>query len=202
MTYGNLMIGYVHGEMVHARFMQSVLDEQARSQAVVKGMFSEPYVDKVRNELVEAFLASHCEWFLSVDTDIILPACVFSRFRARDEPLIGALIYVNAEPPFPQIYQRIADMSTDGSGAFIIGQDFKPGELVKADGTGAGCLLVHRDVFEAIPGEPPVRWFQHEIRGKDMFGEDLVFCERAKAAGFQLYIDTAVHAGHIKPRVI
>jgi hypothetical protein len=84
----------------------------------------------------------------------------------------------------------------------MVNQKFTPGELVKADATGAGCLLIHRDVFEAIPGGPPVRWFQHELIGKDLFGEDIIFCMRAAVAGFQLYIDTAVHAGHIKPRVI
>jgi hypothetical protein len=31
-----------------------------------------------------------------------------------------------------------------------------------------------------------------------LFGEDVVFCERAKNAGYQLYIDTAIHAKHLK----
>lgn len=196
------MFGYVHGDLVHARFMQGVLDEASRSNALVKGHYSEPYVDQARNLLVEQFLASKCEWFLSVDTDIILPACVVGRMLSRGVPLIGALIYVNAHPPFPQIYHKIADFGFGGFGTMQVQEKFEPGELIKADGTGAGCLMVHRDVFEAIPKQIPFRWFQHEQHGADMFGEDIIFCQRAASAGYQLYIDTAVHAGHIKPRVI
>lgn len=198
----SVMIGYVHGEFVHARFMRSVLDEAGRSGAVVKDRHSEPFVDKARNLLVDEFLASECEWFLSVDTDIILPACVVSRMLVRHKPFLGALIYVNDNPPFPQIYRKIADFGLGSFGTMLVHQDFEPGELVEADGTGAGCLMVHREVFEAIPKQSPFRWFQHEQRFNDMFGEDITFCLRAGAAGYQLYIDTAVHAGHIKPRVI
>src|SRR5881394_3748906 len=138
------MIGYVHGDLVHARFMQSVLDEKDRTGAYVKGLPSEPYVDKVRNQIVDLFLASNCEWLLSVDTDIVLPGCVVSRLLQRNLPLVGALIYVNQEPPFPQIYQKVADVSYDGSGVFLVDQSFTPGDLVEADATGAGCLLIHR----------------------------------------------------------
>ena len=93
-------------------------------------------------------------------------------------------------------------MSVGGLGIFQVDTTFTPGDLVKSDGTGAGCLLVHRSVFEDIPGRPPFRWFQHEPIGNEMFGEDFTFCKRAALAGYQLYVDTAVHAGHIKNRVI
>jgi GT2 family glycosyltransferase len=195
-------IGYVHGDFVHARFMKSVIDEKDRDGALVIEEFSEPYIDKARNVVVDKFLASDREWLLTVDTDIILPACVITRLMARGLPLIGALIYVNQQPPFPQIYHQIADAAVGGFGIFQVQEKFEPGELVKADGTGAGCMLIHRDVFDAIPGKPPFRWYQHEMIGNEMFGEDFTFCRRAKAVGFQLYIDTAVHAGHIKLRVI
>lgn len=197
-----VMIGYVHPELVHARFMESAHTEALRSDAMLVGRESEPYVDQARNFLVTMFLASDREWFLSVDTDIILPEYVISRLIQRGQKLISALIYVNAKPVFPQIYRKIADFGFGGFGTYLAHEDFEPGELVEADATGAGCLLIHREVFEAIPPRRPFRWFQHEQRGEDLFGEDIVFCERAKAAGYQLYIDTSVKAGHIKPQVI
>jgi GT2 family glycosyltransferase len=195
-------IGYVHGDYVHARFMKSVIDEMCRDGAIVIEEQSEPFVDKARNVVVDRFLASGREWLLSVDTDIILPACVVTRLMSRRQPLIGALINVNEDKPFPQIYHRIADVGAEPFGVFQIQQEYEPGELIRADATGAGCMLIHRDVFEAIPGRPPCRWFQHEAIGLEIYGEDFTFCKRAKVAGFQLYIDTAVHAGHIKNRVI
>jgi GT2 family glycosyltransferase len=195
-------IGYVHGELVHARFMTGVIDEMQRDGALVIEEFSEPYIDKARNVVVDKFLASDRDWLLTVDTDVILPACVVTRLMSRGLPLVGALIYVNQQPPFPQIYDQIADFSYGDMGIFQVRQKWEPGELLKADGTGAGCMLIHREVFEAIHGNPPFRWYQHEFIGNEMFGEDFTFCRRAKAAGFQLYIDTSVHAGHIKPHII
>jgi hypothetical protein len=188
--------------MVHAKFMESVIAEGRLTQAYIKGQESEPYVDQARNFLVDQFLATDCEWFLSVDTDIILPARVITRLLSRRQKLIGALIYVNTKPPIPQIYQKIADFGVGGFGTYLIDESWSPGDLVKADATGAGCVLIHRDVFEAVPVSKPFRWFQHEQRGEDLFGEDVVFFERAKRAGHQLYIDTAVRAGHIKNHVI
>ena len=170
--------------------------------AEIRGQESEPYVDQARNFLVDYFLSTDHEWFLSVDTDVILPDRVTTRLLARNQKLIGALIYVNAKPPFPQIYQKIADFGIHGFGTYLVDDGWTPGDIIEADATGAGCMLIHRDVFEAIPDSKPFRWFQHEQRGEDLFGEDVVFCERAKRVGYQLYIDTAVRAGHIKPHVI
>ncbi|HWI66861.1 MAG TPA: hypothetical protein VNS88_00535 [Nitrospiraceae bacterium] len=199
---GGVMIGWVRPLMVHGDFMDSVLLEASRAGAKTIGKFSEPHVDQARNWVVDQFMASDCEWFLSVDTDIILPELVIQRLLARRQKLIGALVYVNAEPVFPQIYNKIADFGFAGAGQYLVNESWEPGALVKADATGAGCLLIHRDVFTKIPGDSPFRWFQHEFEGTHLFGEDFTFCRRARSVGFQLYIDTAVKAGHIKTRVI
>jgi GT2 family glycosyltransferase len=199
---GGVMIGYVRPTMVHGEFMESVFLEATRAGAVVQGKYSEPHVDLARNWLVDKFLATGYEWFLSVDTDIILPELVVQRLLARRQKLIGALIYVAADPIFPQIYNKIADFGVGGAGQYIVNDKWEPGELVQADATGAGCLLIHREVFEKIPGNTPYRWFQHEFEGTQLFGEDFTFCRRARSVGYQLYIDTAVKAGHIKTRVI
>lgn len=198
----SFFIGYVRGELVHGAFMESVIQESQLMGAIVKGQESEPYVDQARNFIVDQFLASGREWFLSVDTDVILPERVITRLLARNQKLVSALIYVNAKPVFPQVYQKIADFGVKGFGTFLVDESWTPGELIKADATGAGCFLAHRSVFEDIPVNKPFRWFQHEQRGEDLFGEDVVFFERAKMAGHQLWIDTAVKAGHIKTHVI
>jgi GT2 family glycosyltransferase len=197
-----VMIGYVRPLMVHGEFMEALFVEANRAKAKVHGMWSEPYVDAARNRVVEFFMASDCEWFLSVDTDIILPDLVVQRLMARRQSLVGALIYVDADPIFPQIYSKIADFGFGGMGQYVVNEAWNPGELVKADATGAGCLLIHREVFDKIPEGSQYRWFEHEREGQQMFGEDFTFCRRARQVGFQLYIDTAVHAKHIKTRYI
>jgi hypothetical protein len=52
-------------------------------------------------------------------------------------------------------------------------------------------VLVHRRVLAAM--EPP--WFQRDAPGKG--GEDRKFFIKAKAAGFQGYVDRSVIVGHL-----
>ena len=85
--YSGVVIGYVRGELVHAKFMESVISEKDRSGALVIGQASEPFVDNARNILVDQFLATNREWLLSVDTDIVLPEHVVTRLLSRGLPL-------------------------------------------------------------------------------------------------------------------
>jgi len=71
--------------------------------------------------------------------------------------------------------------------------DPAPGDaLTPVDFTSTGCVLIARSVLKAIP--PP--WFVYEHL---IGGEDRVFFEKAKAAGFQAYLDRSVIAGHGTP---
>ena len=62
---GGVMIGYVRPTMVHGDFMDSLFIEANRAKAKVIGKFSEPHVDQARNWVVDQFMSSDCEWFLS-----------------------------------------------------------------------------------------------------------------------------------------
>jgi hypothetical protein len=62
-------------------------------------------------------------------------------------------------------------------------------------------MLVHRKVFEQIMQKQPLPLvstqpypFFSKVSRTD---EDIVFCERAQAAGVQPLLDTEVRAGHI-----
>jgi len=66
--------------------------------------------------------------------------------------------------------------------------------LVERGFVGTHCLLVRRDVFETL--EPP--WFKQVIEsGYQATGCDRYFCEKARAAGYSVYMDRSVIAGHM-----
>ena len=71
-----------------------------------------------------------------------------------------------------------------------------PDRLMKVDGVGTGCLLIHRDVLKAI--DPPWFKFQYTHDGTIELSEDYYFCEKAKAAGFELFLDPNCVCGHAK----
>lgn len=200
----SVAIGYVHGEKVHARFMSSVRAAEKYEDAIVLEEGSGPSVSDARNLLVRDFLDSGRDWLYMCDTDTVFEVDTISRMLRRGKQIISALIYVNHPQTFPMMYNRIADVSV-GIGMFQQISGWKHNECIRADAVGAGCLLAHRDVYLEIEKRmpnPAAIWFQETSFIDTIVGEDFTFCMRAAECGFEIYVDTAVRVGHIKPRVI
>ncbi len=63
-------------------------------------------------------------------------------------------------------------------------------DLIECDGVGAGCLLIHKRVFDAI--EKPY----FKCNPGTFIGEDFYFCRKVREAGFKIYLDPSVLCGH------
>ena len=72
-------------------------------------------------------------------------------------------------------------------------------EPFKVQGVGFGFVAMKSGVFESIP-KP---WFgQVQDGGNLLIGEDVAFCMKAKAAGYDIWVDPAVKVGHQKSLII
>jgi len=179
-------ICFPSGDMVHADFAANLaalcLDPGARV-AVVNCKSS--IVAVARNQCVEAaqrFKASHV-FFL--DTDMVFPLDTLKRLLKHDKDIAGAL-YSRRRPPF------------DPTGLPYAGAA-ETGGLLRMKNLPAGCLLINMRVFDKLP-KP---WFSDRVEGERILGEDIHFCERATAAGFEIWQDTALsrEVGHIGEKV-
>lgn len=57
------------------------------------------------------------------------------------------------------------------------------------------CMMVHRDVLKAIPRP----WFGNFNPGSSEFlREDIYFCQRAEAAGFEIHVCPAIKLEHFE----
>jgi GT2 family glycosyltransferase len=143
-----------------------------------------------------------------IDTDIAFPPGLLTRLtRVADpdsRPLVTGL-YASPDPdggpPVPMIFNRAPGAEPE----YTPRRGWTAGNILDVDGCGAGCLLIHRRVLEAIaqaePGDP-APWFR-ELRENDRdYGEDLSFCLRAARAGFTITADTGAQAGHVKPVMV
>lgn len=71
--------------------------------------------------------------------------------------------------------------------------------------TGSGCVLIHRDVLEAIHDHhgDHISYFYEDRRysksgERRWMGEDITFCLQARELGFPVIVDTSIHVGHHK----
>jgi glycosyltransferase involved in cell wall biosynthesis len=171
-------------------------------------------IDTARNEVVRTFLDDHGgDWLLFLDADMRHPRNLLARLLAANRVIVSARYQMRREP-FHTVAMRKA-----GPGR----HDYKAIEeqsgLVEVDAVGAGALLIHRSVLEALRHHGPDLgvaaahlqvtrgwnsyesddWFRYQEgpKGLRTVSEDMWFCERAKAAGFKIWCDLDTVCSHV-----
>jgi len=149
-----------------------------------------------RNQIVRHFLArppafSH---LLLLDSDMIFPVGMVPRLLAADKDVIGAP-YTLRVPPFGVVGGSA--VSPDGRGRRE-GACCWPAEigqgLQRVNKIGGGVMLIKRRVLQTMAGTGPVWFYAPEEYGD---ADDYWFCEKAEAAGFEIWMDTDLDLGHM-----
>ena len=148
-------------------------------------------VAEARNMSVEGAIERKCEYLFFVDYDVLLPPDALTRLVARRAEMIGGLYFTKAKPPWPLVL-------IDGHSTM----DWTPGDVVKVDATGMGCMLLRVDLLKKL--EPP--WFHtgssatctSDTEGeREQHTEDTYFFRRVKEElGLSPLVDTAVECIH------
>jgi hypothetical protein len=138
-------------------------------------------------------------WFM--DDDHAFPPGLLKNLLRHGQPLMSPLCLARIAP-FPLV--TYAGMLPDGSRYLPLDLNGM-GEtgLVELEAGGCAGMLIRRDVLVATdkrgPGseEESGGWFEYGDRS-----EDIVFCEKAKAAGYKLHADLECRLGHITTAVV
>lgn len=167
------------------------------------------------------------QWLLMIDSDMTFEGDALCQLlghayggRIKENPnnpdihVIGGLCFAGGRTRmFPTIYEAETRVAHDGSEQVVPNPvlDYPRNKLVKVLATGAAFLLVHRDVLKRMrqpfpngygttpSGEPnPYPWFVEGTGKGVQFGEDIAFCMRANALGYEVYVHTGVKIGHLK----
>lgn len=180
---------------------------QTASWQVVEGSI----LPSQRNELVQRMLG---DWILFIDADMSFrPDAVGRLVKVREEhdlDIVGGLCFQRKAPHQPTLYMR----ETPNHGGYSFLEKWET-DLVEVDATGFAFILIHRRVFErmvTLDGQPGFTWPAPEValrmpppnffRWSDGFGEDLRFCQDAKAAGFKVFVDTRIQIDHTSEATI
>lgn len=192
----NVMLAFPHGGTVRTEFMLSVVgffqqpDHQVRSWQAVHGG---PVLGMNRNIMARNFMATDLEWLWMIDTDVDFANDTLPQLMEAadpvDRPVVGAscLLVGDDFKPVTNLYS----IELGKPGEHLIAE---PDTLMRVDGTGCGCLLVHRSVFETLGSFP----FLEVVTAACEYSEDLSFCLRCREAKIPVYVHTGVKVGHTK----
>jgi glycosyltransferase involved in cell wall biosynthesis len=161
------------------------------------------------------------DWILFIDSDMVWqPSDIKTIVETRDKfdlDIVGGLCFQRGSPHQPTLYVEgnkaaMPEVDANWSG-YTFMEDWPEDTAVEVDATGMAFYLVHKRVFDRIlrqntgEGFPPL-----EVRNAmapppfflwdGVLGEDFRFCRDAKAAGCQIFVDTAVKIGHVGQQVI
>jgi len=146
-----------------------------------------------RNNLVRESLEVGSEWMWFLDDDHCFSPFLLRQLLAHEVSIVTP-IYLQRTMPFaPVVYTDREDDEQTYVPLFLPDYSTDHAELVPIRAAGTGGMLIRSEVFRAI-GEP---WFEHGYAS-----EDLIFCEKAREAGFELYCDLQAHLGHITTTVV
>lgn len=148
------------------------------------------------------------DWIVFIDDDMVWePDAVKRLVQAREEhdlDMLGALCFRRTSPFQPTLYMR--ETPTSGGYNFLERWD---SDIVEVDATGLAFIVIHKRVFERIAGTPmpPLEeraklGLPNFFRWEGQLGEDLRFCQDAKASGSKIFVDTRIEVGHVSEIVV
>lgn len=171
-----------------------------------------------RSEICRNFLGTDAEWLFMVDSDMgfdrdVVDKLVMSAV-AYDVKVLGALCFAQkqdldlAPAPFygnrfriqPTLY-AYTEVPETGEKGFQSIIKYRRDSFQTVGATGAACLVIHREVLEALDSDPflPITVSGAGGHGTARtFSEDLSFCIRVSAKGFDIGVDTSIKTTHYK----
>lgn len=137
-----------------------------------------------RNKLAKIAIEEGMEWLLFIDDDHAFKHDLLLKLLKHDVPIVGSLYLQRMLPFSPVAYSHKDD---DDFYMPIDLTELPEDGLVEVAAVGTGGMLVRTEVFREL--EYP--WFEH-----GRASEDLIFCDRAREAGFPIYCDLNSRLGH------
>ena len=162
-----------------------------------------PYIVENRNSIarkvleVEGKSPVKPDYALWLDSDMVFSAwqiaSLIKRLEEGNEIVSG--LYYN----FFKGEEKPLAMRKEGGRYGLIEESELKGNLVEVDAVGFGFVAMKVEVLKRLAGKYGKRVFDMRyLEDGSLIGEDMVFCERAKEAGYKIMLDPSIVVKHIK----
>lgn len=164
-------------------------------------------VANARNQIAQATLDRGFDYVLMVDNDEVLPKDALLNLIEVEENDIDfgmAVGYCLSRPGGAANTSGRTTAFKFNKRDYVVEDAYTAEELkklcdkgtktVQIRGSGLGCALIHRSVFERM-SYPWFKWVLYS--NKSQLSEDLFFCEKFKEISVPIFVDTRVACGHL-----
>ena len=159
-------------------------------------------ITMARNALVHEFLKTDSTHLLFIDADVVVkPNDVMRLLAQGGQKDISAGAY----PRRAKDKKFFTDLFLNDSGDLVF-----DGSLMRVKRVGTGFMLIQRRVIEEMIAAHPEWAYENKGKNETMsavfdfdivdgqyVGEDYLFCDRATAMGYEVYIDVEISLPHI-----
>jgi hypothetical protein len=182
-----ITVAFCSGDMLHADFCYSLsqlcMHEVQRGMHIGVANIKTTLIDVGRIRAAVEALKHNSSHLLCLDSDMRFPPDALKRLLHWNKPVVGCT-YSQRRSPRALTHESM-DHTTNLDGSI----------LQEVRSLGFGCILIRTDVLRAIPRP----WFHVELSTElDETGvekhrsEDRLFCDKARAAGFDVFCDVGL----------
>ena len=153
------------------------------------------FIDTARDIAAAKLLDSKHEYLMFIDSDLGWNGDAISQLISHNKDIVGGAYRIKHDTELYPVDYR-ANETQDG--------------LLRANSLPGGFLCIHRRVIERMASAYPSyqfvvkdsfkripALFSRALMDDRMVSEDIMFCKRASAAGFDLWLDPTITFGHI-----
>lgn len=178
--------GLIHAQTVSALMAMKRPEGTTISCATVPRQL----VDIARNTVVEITLKSNCDYLFFVDDDCAVPNNALEELLALDKDIALGIVVSRTGSNEVWVFDENNELIKE-----------IPTTPFKCGGGSMGCALIKRNVLLKLWDKFQGYAFKFETKntdkGVEMFGEDLIYCQRARDEGFEVWCHPDISPHHI-----
>ena len=177
-------------DFVHSAFVESLVKLQKRLSlecvdyevCIISGTLVYVARDKLACEAINSDY-THVLW---LDSDMVFQPDIYTDLMDTGKDFVTGIYHARRPGHQSCIFKRCDDL--DHLERF----EQYPRETFEIGGCGFGCVLIKTEILKAVQYN-----YKTCFLPKAQFGEDIAFCNRARAMGFKIWCEPTVQCGHI-----
>lgn len=185
-----VLIGIPTAGTLQAKTARSLMSVMKTPVDIIPYFIHGSYIACNREKIAQAAIKFGCTHVFFVDCDMEFGPDTLARLLAHDKDIVGTLYNYRGILP-PQGVTKFFGKH----GEPVIEITDMPETLFKVAGIGTGCCLVKTSVFKEV--EPPYFPMEWDKNGDVYLTEDIGFCEKVRAKGYDVWCDPTIKVNHI-----